>query len=56
MTRANLTGADFTGATLTDATLDGAEIHQTIFKRAIGMQTLRGLDTAEGRDTAIFDR
>jgi uncharacterized protein YjbI with pentapeptide repeats len=56
LTRATLVGADFTGATLTNVTLDGAEIHQAIFTGAVGMDTLRGLDTAEGRDTAIFER
>ena len=56
LTRAKLVGADFTGATLTDATLDGAEIHQAIFKGAVGMQTVRGLETAEGRDVAVFDQ
>ena len=52
-TRARLVGADLTGATLTNATLDGAEIHDAIFTRAVGAETLRGLDTTEGRDSAI---
>ncbi|HKU16456.1 MAG TPA: pentapeptide repeat-containing protein [Steroidobacteraceae bacterium] len=56
LTRAKLIGADLTGATLTDATLDGAEIHDAIFKGAVGIPTVRGLETAEGRESATFDR
>jgi uncharacterized protein YjbI with pentapeptide repeats len=56
LTKAKLTGVDFTGATLTDATFEGAEIHQAIFKDVVGLPTVHGLETAEGRDAATFDR
>jgi hypothetical protein len=36
--------------------LDGAEIHHAIFKGAVGIGTVRGLETTEGRETATFDR
>jgi len=47
-------GRGSSGFEIQEATI--AQIQQAIFKGAVGMETLRGLDTAEGRDTAIFDR
>ena len=56
LTRAKLVGADLRGAILTHATFEGAEIHDAIFTGAVGVESTRGLEAAEGRDSASFDR
>jgi uncharacterized protein YjbI with pentapeptide repeats len=46
----DLTRADLTGADLTKANINGAN-----FTGAVGIATIRGLDTARNRDKATFD-
>jgi uncharacterized protein YjbI with pentapeptide repeats len=58
-TGANLFGADLAGADLTDANLTGADLTQadldgTILKGAQGLDTVKGMDQATHRESAIY--
>jgi uncharacterized protein YjbI with pentapeptide repeats len=55
LVKAKLTGADLRGARLDESTVTDAEIHNTIFTGAIGLGSVRGIETTQGRETAIFD-
>jgi len=50
MVQADLTEADVTGANVASADLNG-----TIFTKAKGVPTLKGLDQARNKDKAVFD-
>lgn len=50
MIQADLTEADVTGANVASADLNG-----TIFTKAKGVSTLKGLDQARNKDKAVFD-
>jgi hypothetical protein len=52
--QANLGRANFTDAILDGADVSGADIGETIFTRVRGRATLRGLDSTQNRDQAIF--
>jgi uncharacterized protein YjbI with pentapeptide repeats len=59
LVRANLMNADLiqtdlTGSDLTGAKLAQANVDETIFKGAIGVDRIQGLDQARNRDKAIF--
>lgn len=54
LANADLVQADLTEADVTDVDLTLADVNGTIFTRARGVSTLKGLDQARNRDKAVF--
>ena len=52
---ANLSGADLSGADLTGAELTGANLEGAILKGVRGRADIKGLDSAQNVDKAIFE-